>query len=188
MARPDAVLKNLPEEVLDELWDLKHPADPREQEPLGLVSICALLPERYGVKLGKSALSEFFQWLEAWRDQRARARHADRIKEEIAKDHTLTPEQIKKAGQRIFMMEGLLQKDAKVFAAAVEIGQNDTRLAQNEEMIRIRKEAGKREETKLSLATKGKLEAGLDALFAEIKGNAKAEAAFKQLQEVVRKA
>jgi hypothetical protein len=41
---------------------------------------------------------------------------------------------------------------------------------------------------KLKAASKTKIEDGLEALFAEIKGNKKAEAIFKQLQEVVAKA
>ena len=41
---------------------------------------------------------------------------------------------------------------------------------------------------KFKAATKTKIEEGLDALFAEIKGNKKAETLFKQLQEVVKKA
>lgn len=41
---------------------------------------------------------------------------------------------------------------------------------------------------KFKAATKSKIEEGLEALFAEIKGNRKAEALFTQLQEVVSKA
>ena len=41
---------------------------------------------------------------------------------------------------------------------------------------------------KLTQASKTKIEEGLDALFAEIKGNKKAESLFAQLQEVVAKA
>lgn len=41
---------------------------------------------------------------------------------------------------------------------------------------------------KLKAASKTKIEDGLEALFGEIKGNKKAEALFKQLQEVVAKA
>lgn len=41
---------------------------------------------------------------------------------------------------------------------------------------------------KLKAASKSKIEEGLDALFAEIQGNRKAEEIFKALQEVVKKA
>lgn len=52
----------------------------------------------------------------------------------------------------------------------------------------IKAMAGVRERDKAIAAAKKGIEAGLEALFAEIKGNAKAEALFKQLQEVVSKA
>lgn len=185
--RADAKLQNLPPAALDELWSLRHPEE-EGGKVWTLTDVAAWIPGRFGFSVGKSAVALFYQWLELKVRMDNRAAAVDQFKERLAKDKTFSADQLKQVGQKLFMADGLLASDPKTFLGAVESVQNDTRLAQNEEMIRIRKEAGKREETKLSLATKGKLEAGLDALFAEIKGNAKAEAIFRQLQEVVKKA
>jgi hypothetical protein len=52
----------------------------------------------------------------------------------------------------------------------------------------VRAMATQKERDKLKAATKTDIEKGLEALFAEIKGNKKAEAIFAQLQEVVKAA
>lgn len=52
----------------------------------------------------------------------------------------------------------------------------------------IKDAASNRDDRKLSMASKGQIEKGLDALFEEIKGNKKAEALFAQLREAVSQA
>jgi hypothetical protein len=185
--RADAKLQNLPPAAHDELWVLRHPEE-EGGKAWTLTDVAAWIPGRFGFPVSVSAVANYYQWLELKVRMDKRAAAVEQFKERLATDKTFSADQLRQVGQKLFMSDGILDNNPKVFLGAVESVQNDTRLAQNEEMIRIRKEAGKREETKLSLATKGKLEAGLDALFAEIKGNAKAEAIFKQLQEVVRKA
>lgn len=185
--RADAKLQNLPTEAHDELWSLRNPEE-EGGKVWTLTDIAAWVPSRFGFSVSVAAVANFYQWLDLKRRMDGRAALADQLKIALAADPSFSADQIKKAGQKLFLAEGLVERNPKVFAAMVELDQNDRRLAQNNEMIRLRREAGKRDETKLSLATKGKLEAGLDALFAEIKGNAAAEKIFAQLQEVVAKA
>lgn len=51
----------------------------------------------------------------------------------------------------------------------------------------LKRDAQEQSRDKIVAAKQTKIESGLEAMFAEIKGNAKAEAAFKQLQEVLAK-
>jgi hypothetical protein len=138
MARSDAKLKNLPRETLDELWDLKSPDDP-EQKALGLVEICGVLRDQYKIEIGKSALAEFYQWLDVQRRMWARERLCDQIKEEIAKDPSLTPEQVRKAGQRLFMADGILERDVVKFKVADDSMGAEYRARQKDAEIAIRK-------------------------------------------------
>lgn len=184
--RADAKLQNLPPEAHDELWSLRHPEE-EGGRVWTITDVAAWVPGRFGFSAGKSAVAEFYQWLDLKRRMDGRAALADQLKLALAANPKFSADQIKEAGQKLFMAEGLLERQPKVFGAMVESVQNDTRLAQNKELIRLKQEAGKREETKLSLASKSKIEAGLDALFAEIKGNAAAEKAFAALQEVIAK-
>jgi hypothetical protein len=186
MARADAVLKNLPREALDELWELKNPPD-EETKAMTLTAISAYLPERFKVELGKTALGEFYQWLALQRRMWARESMVDQVKEILAKDKSLSVEQVKAAGQRLFMADGILEKDVNVFAVAANLEGADYRAKQKDLELALRKESNELAREKLTAATRSKIEAGLDALYQEIKGNAPAEKIFKQLQEVVKK-
>jgi hypothetical protein len=187
MARSDAKLKNLPRETLDELWELKYPSDPA-QKALGLVEIAALLPDQYGITIGKSALAEFYVWLEVQRRMWAREQLIDQVKEIIARDASLSAEQVRKAGQRLFMADGILERDVAKFATAASLEGEDYRAAQKDREIELRKEANAIARERLNAATRSKIDAGLDALYDEIKGNPKAVELFQQIKEIVRKA
>lgn len=187
MARSDAKLKNLPRETLDELWDLKFPADPA-QKALGLVEICGVLRDQYGIEIGKSALAECYQWLEVQRRMWARESLIDQVKEIIARDASLSPEQVRKAGQRLFMADGILERDVTKFATAASLEGDDYRAAQKDREIELRKEANAIARDRLTAATRSKIDAGLDALYEEIQGNPKAVELFRQIKEIVRKA
>jgi hypothetical protein len=53
--------------------------------------------------------------------------------------------------------------------------------------LMLKKEAQEQSRDKINAARQSKIDSGLDAMFSEIKGNAKAEAAFKLLQEAINK-
>jgi predicted amino acid-binding ACT domain protein len=75
---------------------------------------------------------------------------------------------------KMFKTEMLTEKNASGYLAVAN--------------FQMRKERFKFEREKFSETTKGLIQKGLDALLAEIQGNPKAMALFKQLQEVVAKA
>lgn len=186
MARADAKLKNMPREALEELWALRHPPD-AETKALTLAAIAVMLPDAYGVSIGKSALAEFYQWLEVERRMWARERLIDQIKEVIAKDESLSPEQVRKAGQRLFMADGILERDVSKFATAAGLEGDDYRAGQKDRELAAREEANRIARERLHAATRSKIDAGLDALFEEIKGNARAVGLFQEIKSLVRK-
>lgn len=172
--RSDAKLKNLAEkdpQFAAEMWRFRHPEEGGEK--LTLEAICAALPDLCGLSCSISTLSEFYAWLRVKRRLDARASLADQLKLELAKDPDVTEDQIRRAGQRLFMAEGIIEKDAKVFADMVKIGQNETKLAQNEAKLKISKQALSHDARRLALleAKAAEAKAKLDALTTAAKSN-----------------
>lgn len=163
--RADAKLQNMPEETLDELWMLRHPEE-EGGRVWTLTEIAAWIPSRFGFSAAVSAVGNFYQWLELKRRMDARAALADQLKLDLAKDPNFSNDHIKSAGQKLFMAEGIVARQPKVFLAAVESTQNDARLAQQEERLRLMKSAGARDERKLALleAAAREAKAKLDAI------------------------
>jgi hypothetical protein len=172
MARADAKLKNLPREALDELWEMKNPGD-EDTKAMTLLEICAVIPKRFKIEIGKSALGEFYQWLELQRRMDRAAERALQAKLELAKDPTIHSDDIDRIGQTIFAAEALEAGDVKAYVALAKL-----KLAASKQAL---------EGQKLAAAAKEKIDVGLDALFAEIKGNPKAEKLFAELKSTVAK-
>lgn len=151
--RADAKLQNLPEAALDELWALRHP-EIEGDKVWTLTDVAAWVPGRFNFQVSTSAVGNFYQWLELKRRMDARNVLADQLKLALAQDPNFSEEQIKKAGQKLFMAEGIIEKDARVFKAMADSTQDDARLAQNREIIQLKKAAGKRDERKLAILEK----------------------------------
>jgi hypothetical protein len=171
--RADAKLKNRAEqdpEFAAEMWRFRHPEEGGEK--LTLEAICAALPDFCGMSCSLSTLSEFYSWLRLKRRLDARANLADQLKTELAKDPDITEDQIRRAGQRLFMAEGIIEKDARVFADMVKIGQNETKLAQNDAKLKLSKKALAHDARRLELleAKAARLDAA-EAAIKEIKGD-----------------
>jgi hypothetical protein len=135
--RADAKLQNLPEEALQDLWRFRHPEE--DGQKLTLEAIAAEVPRLYGFSVSLSSLHGFYRWLEVKRRIDQRADLVNQLKQDLAKDPETSEEQIRKAGQRLFMAEGILEKDHKIFSDMVKIGQNETKLRQNEARIGLDK-------------------------------------------------
>lgn len=170
--RADAKLKNLSGEVLDTLWRLRYPEEGGEKWTLE--RIAAALPELCGFTASLSSVSEFYAWLRLKRRMEGAAAKAQQTRLQLAKDPEFTPEAIERVADTVFASEALDDGDIKAYVAIAR--------------LRLTKEKHELERQKLQAAAKGKIEAGLDALYQEIRGNARAEAKFKELQEVVAKA
>ena len=184
----NSTLKNLPWEILDELWDLKYPEDP-EQKAMTLREIVAILPERYGRTLNKSQLGEFYQWLEVKRNMRKRDNLARQFMEDLAKKRPdLSPREVRRRGQALFMARGIVEDDAKLFLVMANLEGDDYRDTQEDTKIELRKESNAIARDKLNASSRSKIDAGLDELYKEIQGNPKAVELFQQIKELVRKA
>lgn len=153
--RKDAKLKNLvmrDAQAHEDLWRFRHP-EPGGTE-LGFDEILVEIPLRYGFSVSLSTLSTFYAWFELKVRMDAKADAADQLMKELAKSGKFSTEQIKEAGQRLFMTEGIVKEQPKVFFAAVEMQQNDERLNQGKQKIEISKEVVEVKKRRLSLLEK----------------------------------
>ncbi|BCU75997.1 hypothetical protein [Luteolibacter sp. LG18] len=167
--RPDAKLQNLSDEEHEVLWRFRHPE--KGGKKLKLDAILVEIPLRYGFTVALSTLSDFYRWL-AFRRRIAEAkRRANQAKAELANDPSITPEELDRVAQIVFTSEATENLDIKGYVALAK--------------LRLAKEKHSLERQKLELATKTKLEAGLDALLGEIQGNDAAMKIWKQLKEVL---
>lgn len=118
----------------EEMWRFRHPEEGGEK--LTLEAILVEVPLRYGITVGSlDTLSRFYKWLGLCRRFQAKTNAIRQIQEELAKDPDVSEEQIKKVGRRLFLTESVVDKDAKVFADMVKIGQTDTSLAQRDKQL-----------------------------------------------------
>lgn len=169
--RADAKLKNLSEEALEALWEFRNP-EPGGKK-LKFAAIRVEIALRHGFTVSYSTLSEFYAWLrlkKRWEEAKAVAAQA---REELAKDPTISDEELDKFAERVLKTETTVNRDVKGYVAIRKLGLAEKVAAFNQE--------------KLTAASKSKIDAGLDALFAEIKGNKAAEAAFAKLKEALPK-
>jgi hypothetical protein len=171
--RADAKLQNLPREELLALWAMRHPEDGGKK--LKFSAILAEVPLRYGFTVSLSTLSEFYKWLSVWKRWQDSKSFAGQARAELAaKDPSLSDEELDRFADRVMKTEAAVNKDAKSYVALRRLG------------IAEKKEALNRD--RLTAATKSDVEKGLDALAAEIQGNAPAMALYQKLREVLQKA
>jgi len=170
--RADAKLKNLPEADLEVLWSFRNP-DPGGKK-ITFSKIRVEIPLRYGITVSQSTLSEFYAWLRLKKRLERAESVAQQARDELAKDPEISTAALDRFADKVFTTEALDTNNVKGYVAIAKL-----RLARD-------KQAFDRE--KLSALVKSKIEAGLDALFVEIKGNARAEALFLQLKTEVQAA
>lgn len=150
--RKDAKLKNLVltnAQAHEDLWRFRHPEE--GGTALGFDEILVEIPLRYGFPVSLSTLSIFYAWFELKVRMDAKTDAADQLMEELAKSNKFSTDQIKEAGQRLFMTEGIVKVQPKVFFAAVEMQQNDERLQQGKQKIEISREVVEVNKRRLSL-------------------------------------
>jgi len=170
--RSDAKLKNLDRDSLDELWRMRYPVD--EDRKLSYSEIQLELP-RFGHTASISTLSDFYSWLRQKREMEESIARAEEAKLQYLQENPdATPEALMALGQLIFTNKSIQQGDLSGYVKMAALME--------------RRKAREFDEKRFQSGLKSKLEAGLDALFEEIKGNAKAEAIFAQLKETLVKA
>lgn len=171
--RSDAKLKGLPDADLEFLWSLRNPED-AETKRLSLEECGVEILSRYNIAVAISTVSDFYRWLKLKRRMDTARATAEQITRDIIKDDpSISQDEIAATGQKIFMAEAIHSGDSNAYVAVRRLMLEEKRLRSEEEKNRLR--------------SVEKIEAGLDELFKEIEGNAKAEAIFKKLREVLAK-
>ncbi|HRQ88172.1 MAG TPA: hypothetical protein PLA50_05205 [Bacteroidia bacterium] len=183
MARADAKLKTLPEEIQAEMWRMVttpvdaegRPCAPADGSAMTAVDVLAWLSDTHGVESSTGAFSEWRRWFPLQR--RISSAHAtveQAMEERKRLDPSLSPDELMAFGQIVFSMEALNERDAKGFARFADIAE--------------RRAARLQEAEKFKASQRSKIEAGLDALAETIKGNQEAEAAYNHLRKVIAEA
>lgn len=113
--RADAKLKNLPAEMLEELWRFRNPEE--DGEKLTYVAVLAELQTRHGISSSLGALSEFYSWLRMERRMTAARARAEQARTLLAQDPNATPEAIANVGHITFTSEMVQDGNVKAFVA-----------------------------------------------------------------------
>lgn len=135
--RKDAKLQNLVKtnaQAAEDLWQFRFPEE--GGTVLGFDEIRVECLQRWGVSVSGSTVHSFYQWFHLKRRDDARGDAAEALMEALAKDKSFSPEQVRKAGQRLFMTEGIVTQDVKKFEAMVKAEQADIKLAQNDKRLK----------------------------------------------------
>lgn len=171
--RADSKLKRRPREEQEAWWLLRNPTDP-DTQPWTLEALTEHIQGELGIEVSLRAVSEWQSWFHTQLRLERAAERAEQVKLEMAKDPRLTPEDLARAGQVVFMNEAMESGNVKAYVQLAK--------------LQLASERQKLERDKLSMASKSKLEAGLDALATELKGNPRAAKIFAELKAELAKA
>lgn len=134
--RADAKLQTIAEQddqFAEDMWRFRYPE--KGGKKLTFAAILVEVPLRCGFTVSLSSLSNFYAWLKLRRRFQEKQRTIEQIKAELARDPEISEEQVEKAGRVMFMTEGIVEKDAKVFGNMVKIGHGRVKLDQNDKLI-----------------------------------------------------
>lgn len=183
MARADAKLKTLPEDIQAELWRLittpvdaeGRPCPPGDGSAMTAAEALRWLAETHGVDSSTGAFSEWRRWYPLQR--RISSAHLtvkQAMEERKRLDPSLSADELMEFGQLVFSMEALNERDAKGFARFADIAE---------------RRAGRLQEAeKFKASQKSRIEEGLDALAEAIRGNEAAEEIYRDLRSAVAEA
>lgn len=118
----------------EDMWRFRHPEE--DGEKLSLEAVLVELDVRYGMQFSLDTVSRFYRWLKVRRDARQRREDISQLKQEMAKDPNIAPEKIESFGRVMFLTDGVVDKNAKVFNTAYKLGQTDKTLAQNDKRLK----------------------------------------------------
>jgi hypothetical protein len=170
--RAEAKLKNLDEDQLQVLWDLRWKENGKLNKTLRVIQ--AEVPLRFGFTVSQDTLSRFYTWLRLKREWDEDAAIADQAKDEWLKERPdATAEDLMRVGQLKFTAQSIKRGDDKAFVRLLRA-------------ITAREKAATDRE-RAADARLSKVEAGLDALYQEIQGNAAALKAYHAMKEALKK-
>lgn len=165
--RRDATLKRLAREAQEDIYYRYYPAD-ADAEKMSEGDLLAHISLSHGVVVSRSTLHEFLSWFGALLDGERMQERAEQAKLYFLKEYPdATTEELERWAQLKFYADQLgPERNGKLFA----------------QMFKARTERDK-----LHAATRTKIQAGLEEMEREIRGNPKAMEIFRQLQEVLKK-
>ena len=173
--RNDAKLKGdaLTEEQHQELWDLRYPAG--ESKRMSLEDIAATeVPRICSRTCAPSTLSTYYTWAKLEREAKEAYEAGEQAKLIfLQKNPDASPESLANVGQMIFTNKSVRDGDLKGFVELMSLLE--------------RRKSREFNEKKFQESIKSKQEAGLDALYEEIKGDAKVEEAYRRFKLVLKK-
>jgi len=133
--KSNAKLKNLPPAALEDMWRFRHPEEGGKK--LSYEEILVALPGMYGFSSSLGALSEFYSWLTLKRRIDSAAERAAQVRLELAKDSSITPDDVERIAQTVFTCETMESGDVKSFVALATLRLNQQRVNQDERKLRI---------------------------------------------------
>ncbi|MDP3851973.1 MAG: hypothetical protein Q8Q59_15835 [Luteolibacter sp.] len=134
--RADAKLKNLPPDILDTLWRLRNPDEELDKKHT-YVEVLAWLKSEHGIDSSLGALSEFYSWLRLKHRIENAARRATQVRLELAKDSTITPDDLERIAQTVFTAETVENGDVEAFVKLATLRLNRQRVDQDERKLKI---------------------------------------------------
>ncbi len=170
--RADAKLKNLSAEEREILWQFRNPEPGGKKLKFSAIRVEIAL--RFGFTVSPGTLSDFYAWQRLNKRWEAAQAVAAQAREELAKDPTISDEELDKFAERVLKAETAVNRDVKGYVAIRKLGLAEKVVAFNQD--------------KLTAASKSKIDAGLDALLTEIQGNPRALKLFQELKLEVSKA
>lgn len=129
--RADAILKNLPDALQEELFQLLRR---NTQE-----KVIAWLKERHGVSTSAGALSEFWGWYQRCGSLKQAATFADQLALQFAKmpQLNLAAEQAAAITQTVFELQAAQDRDPKLFFALRKSQRDSKKLQLDERKVQI---------------------------------------------------
>lgn len=133
--RADAKLKNLPKEILEELWRYRNPEE--DGQKLTYVEVLAELQARHGIASSLGALSEFYSWLRLERKMEAARNRAEQARLLLAQDPDATPAAIARVGQMTFTAEMVQDGNVRGFVALEKLRILERQVNQDERKLAL---------------------------------------------------
>ena len=149
LTRADAKLKNMPKGTLQDLWRFRHPEE--GGEAMTLEAVAVEVKRLYAISISLSSLSEFYRWLDVKRRIDAKSDLADQFKQELASNPENSEESIRKAGQVLFLAEGVMERDFRKFTSAAKMTTEAVKLKQADQKIALQREVVNLDKTKFAL-------------------------------------
>jgi hypothetical protein len=159
--RADAKLKNLPQEILEELWRYRNPEE--DGQKLTYVEVLAVLQVKHGISSSLGALSEFYSWLRLERRMQAARNRAEQARTLLAQDPMATPEAIARVGQMTFTAEMVQDGNVKAFVSLEKLRILERQINQDERRLALLESKARRMDELEAKAKEIKQAGGLSA-------------------------